>query len=48
MFHPLRRGNEGRVPDRRLGVVILINRGDQYPHEIGRKFLVDLARAQGN
>jgi beta-lactamase class C len=38
----------GLVPDRRLGVMILINRGDQYPHEIGRKFLVDLARAQAN
>ncbi len=35
----------GLVPSRKLGVVILSNRGNQYPHELARdKLLPDLAR----
>jgi beta-lactamase class C len=33
----------GMVPSRRLGVVILGNRGNQYPHEVGRPLLLELA-----
>lgn len=33
----------GMVPSRKLGVVILGNRGNQYPHEIGRSLLLELA-----
>jgi beta-lactamase class C len=33
----------GMMPDRALGVVILGNRGNQYPHEIGRRLLRHLA-----
>jgi beta-lactamase class C len=38
----------GLVPAQKLGVVILMNRGDQYPHEFGRRFLVALARAHAD
>jgi beta-lactamase class C len=38
----------GLVPRHRLGLVLLINRGEQYAHEFGRKFLVELARAMPN
>jgi beta-lactamase class C len=34
----------GLVPSQKLGLVILTNRGDQYLYEVGRRFLVDLAR----
>jgi beta-lactamase class C len=35
----------GLVPSRKLGLVILSNRGNQYPHEIAReKLLPALAR----
>jgi beta-lactamase class C len=33
----------GMVPSRKLGVVILGNRGNQYPHEVGRPLLLELA-----
>ncbi len=35
----------GLVPAQKLGLVILMNRGNQYPHEFGRRFLVELAHA---
>jgi beta-lactamase class C len=38
----------GIVPAQKLGVVILINRGNQHPHEFGRRFLVALARAHAD
>jgi beta-lactamase class C len=38
----------GMVPSQKLGLVILINRGSQYPYEFGRRFLRELARAQAN
>jgi hypothetical protein len=31
------------VPRRKLGIVILGNRGNQYPNEIGRRIMLDLA-----
>jgi beta-lactamase class C len=34
----------GMVPGRRLGLVLLINRGSQYPYEFGRRFLRELAQ----
>jgi beta-lactamase class C len=36
----------GMVPRQKLGLVILINRGSQYPYEFGRDFLFKLARAR--
>jgi beta-lactamase class C len=33
----------GMVPGRKLGVVILGNRGNQYPNEVGRRILLELA-----
>ena len=33
----------GMMPDRKIGVVILGNRGNQYPHEIGRALLRELS-----
>jgi beta-lactamase class C len=38
----------GLVPAQKLGLVILMNRGDQYPHEFGRRFLVALAHAHAD
>ena len=38
----------GFVPAQKLGFVILMNRGDQHPHEFGRRFLVALARAHAD
>jgi beta-lactamase class C len=38
----------GLVPAQKLGLVILMNRGDQYPHEFGRRFLVTLAHAHAD
>ena len=32
----------GMVPSRKLGVVILGNRGNQYPNEVGRRLLLEL------
>jgi beta-lactamase class C len=34
----------GMVPGQKLGLALLINRGNQYPYEFGRKFLLELAR----
>jgi beta-lactamase class C len=33
----------GMVPGRKLGIVILGNRGNQYPNEVGRRILLELA-----
>ena len=33
----------GLMPSRKLGIVILGNRGNQYPNEPGRRILVELA-----
>jgi beta-lactamase class C len=33
----------GMMPRRRLGIVILGNRGNQYPNEVGRRIMLDLA-----
>jgi beta-lactamase class C len=38
----------GLIPSRKLGLALLINRGDQYPYECGRKFLLELARHHAN
>jgi beta-lactamase class C len=38
----------GVVPAQKLGLVILMNRGDQYPHEFGRQILVELTRRPRN
>lgn len=35
----------GMMPSRKLGIVILSNRGNQYPNEPGRRILVKLAAA---
>jgi len=35
----------GFIPRQKLGLVLLINRGEQYAYDIGRKFMVELARA---
>jgi beta-lactamase class C len=35
----------GMMPTRKLGIVILGNRGNQYPNELGRRILVELAAA---
>jgi beta-lactamase class C len=35
----------GMMPTRKLGIVILSNRGNQYPNEPGRRILVELAAA---
>jgi beta-lactamase class C len=34
----------GMMPSRKLGIVILGNRGNQYPNETGRAILLDLAK----
>ena len=36
----------GFVPSKKLGVVILLNRGNQKPYEFGRRFLFELSRRQ--
>jgi beta-lactamase class C len=33
----------GMMPRRKLGIVILGNRGNQYPNEVGRRIMLDLA-----
>src|SRR5215468_10952583 len=33
----------GMIPTRKLGIVILGNRGNQYPNEVGRRILLELA-----
>jgi beta-lactamase class C len=33
----------GMMPRRKLGIVILGNRGNQYPNEIGRRIMLDIA-----
>ena len=33
----------GMIPRRKLGIVILGNRGNQYPNEVGRRMLLELA-----
>ena len=33
----------GMMPRRRLGIVILGNRGNQYPNEVGRRIMLELA-----
>lgn len=38
----------GLVPAQKLGLVVLMNRGDQFPHEFGRRFLVALAHAHAD
>jgi beta-lactamase class C len=38
----------GMIPSRRLGIVILSNRGDQYPAEVGRCIMLALARYVGD
>ena len=35
----------GMMPSRKLGIVILGNRGNQYPNELGRRILLELAAA---
>src|SRR5215470_8574385 len=35
----------GMMPSRKLGIVVLGNRGNQYPNEPGRRILVELAAA---
>jgi beta-lactamase class C len=37
----------GMIPARKLGIVILSNRGDQYPSEVGRCIMLALARYTG-
>lgn len=36
----------GMIPSRRLGIVILSNRGDQYPAEVGRCIMLALAQVR--
>src|SRR5260370_7807422 len=36
----------GMMPSRKLGIVILGNRGNQYPNEPGRRILLELAAAR--
>ena len=33
----------GMIPRRKLGIVILGNRGNQYPNKVGRRMLLELA-----
>jgi beta-lactamase class C len=33
----------GMMPRRKLGIVILTNRANQYPNEVGRRIMVELA-----
>jgi hypothetical protein len=32
------------MPSRKLGIVILANRGDLHPNEVGRRIMLELAR----
>jgi hypothetical protein len=34
------------VPSRKLGIVILANRGNLYPNEVGRRILIEIAGAE--
>jgi hypothetical protein len=34
------------MPRDKLGIVILGNRGNQYPNEVGRRIMLDLASAR--
>jgi len=34
------------MPHRKLGIVILGNRANQYPNEIGRRIMLDLAASR--
>ena len=36
----------GMVPSRKLGIVILANRGNLYPNEVGRRILIEIAGAE--
>jgi len=36
----------GMMPRDKLGIVILGNRGNQYPNEVGRRIMLDLASAR--
>jgi beta-lactamase class C len=36
----------GMMPRRKLGIVILGNRGKQYPNEVGRRILLELAASR--
>jgi beta-lactamase class C len=36
----------GMMPRRKLGIVILGNRGNQYPNEVGRRILLELAASR--
>ena len=36
----------GMMAHRKLGIVILGNRGNQYPNEVGRRIMLDLATAR--
>src|SRR5438876_4920952 len=38
--------NIGMMAHRKLGIVILGNRGNQYPNEVGRRIMLDLAAAR--
>jgi beta-lactamase class C len=33
----------GMMPSRKLGIVILTNRANQYPNDVGRRILLELA-----
>jgi beta-lactamase class C len=33
----------GMIPGRMIGIVILTNRGNQYPNEVGRRIMLELA-----
>jgi beta-lactamase class C len=37
----------GMMPDRKLGLVILTNRGNHYPNEVGRRILLELGASGG-
>jgi len=38
----------GLVPSRKLGLVILSNRGNQYPHELAREKLLPALAGEGH
>ena len=38
----------GMVPSRKLGIVILANRGNLYPNETGRRILLELAHSRAS
>ena len=37
----------GMMPDRKLGLVILTNRGNHYPNEVGRRILLEPGASSG-